>query len=461
MRTSAIFVFPLLLSLAGCSLFKSKPPPPPPRPLYVSRTATLEITNGIGVAASVELPPGFAPDFDSPPMWLAQGLAIGVAGALDQKAVILGFHGDRFNQAATIARDFGPGAPNGRIVAVAASPDGLELATAVAAEDAPRLDLTVIDSISGGEGHSVASFDGSFRLVSLTWLDRTTIAILIKASDAATATTANTPAPTDSPSTLETAATANTGAGLYLVGISGIGSITHFDKIKCGLGRLSFSPSRRFAVSEGDRDTAPAVIDLRTQACAEIRVPQRIRILGWAPDSSAFLYAVGDRDGKNAGVYRFTVATGRRTLIAVSAAAAAFASDGTIVALGNSQLSWKRLAQKPDQPIKAEIALLNPLTAVVTINSLGFETPPTIFARSWMLLTPASDDAAIDTFVPESNALRRELIEYSYPARSAFVLASGRPAGPLSMSWSTNGRALAIVDSDGAHAKLTVLIPPQ
>jgi hypothetical protein len=403
MRISAIVVVPLLLGLAACSLFKSKPPPPPPRPLYVNRTATLDITNGIGVVGSVELPPGFTPSPDSPPMWLAPGLAVGVAGTLDQKAVVLGFRGDRFTDVTAIAGDFGPGAPNGRIIEVAASPDGMEIATAVAAADAHRLDLMVIDSISGGEGHPVASFDGDFSVASLTWLDRTTIAIVIQATAQAATNVAN------------TAATADTAGGLYLVGISGTGSITHLDRVHCRLGRISFSPNRRFAVGEGDRDVAPAMIDLRTQACAEIRVAGPIRVLGWAPDSSAILYIAGDRDGKNIGVSRFTLATAQRTLIAVSSAAAAYASDGTIIAMGNGQLSWKRVAQNPGAPIKAEIALLNPLTAVVTINSLGFQTPPAMFARSSMVLTVASDSAAIDTFVPASDGLLRELIDYSYP----------------------------------------------
>ena len=470
MRPPAIAMVPLLIGLAACSLFKSKPPPPPPRPLYVGRTATLEITNGIGVIGAVELPSGFTPRFESPPMWLAQGTEVGVAGTLRQKAVVLGFHGDRLSHVTTLASDFGAGAPNGRILEVAASPDGMELATAAAVANdtaAPpspampsaddeaaatdlqrveRVDLMVIDSISGGRGHAVASFDGDYRVTSLQWLDRTTIAIVIEA--------AARPA-------RNTAKTADPARGLYIVGISGMGSIVHYDQIKCSLRRLSFSPNRRFAVSEGDPDTGPRIVDLRGQTCDKLPVSGPIRILGWAPDSSAMLYAASDRDGKNTGVFRYNAATARRTLIAVSSAAAAYTSDGTIIALGNGQLSWKRVAQDPMAPIKAEIALLNPLTAVVTINSLGFETPPEMFARSLIVFSVASDDAAIETFVPTSGGLLRELIDYSYPARNAFVLASGTAPGPLTMSWAADGRALAIVDSDGADAKLTVLIPPQ
>jgi hypothetical protein len=443
MRISAIVV-PILLCLSGCAFFRSKPPPPPPRPLYAGRTATLEITNGIGVAGSVELPRGFEPNPATPPMWLAQGTVVGVAGTLDEKTVVLGFGGERLTDMTTLASDFGPGAPAGRILEVAASPDGMELATAVAATDTHRLDLMIIDSISGGKGHSVASFDGDDRVASLSWLDRTTIAIVVQ-----------TPTQTASNAVPNSAA-----SGLYAVGISGIGSVAHFDRIPCRLGRMSFSPNRRFAVSEGDRDVASAIVDLHTQACAEIHTRAPIRILGWAPDSSALLYAASAGDGKNVGVFRFTVATAQRTLVAVSSAAAAYASDGTIVALGNGRLSWKGVAQDPGAKAKAEIALLNPLTAEVTINSLGFQTAPAMFARSTMVLTPASDSAAIDTFVPVADGLLRELIDYSYPSRSAFVLASGRANGPLAMSWSDNGSALAIVDGDASLARLTVLIPP-
>ncbi len=441
MRIPAIAV-PLLLCLTSCALFKSAPPPPPPRPLYAGRTATLDITNGIRVAAAVELPRGFTPDPDSPPRWLAQGTVVGVAGTRDRKTVVLGFGGDQLSDMTVLVGDFGPGAPTGHILAAAPNPDGMEIATAVAPADAHRLDLMVIDTISGGKGHSVASFDGDYRVAGLDWLDRSTIAIVVYPSAQATLN-----------------ATADSVAsGLYAVGISGVGSVTHLDHIHCRLGRLSFSPNRRFAVSVGDREAPPAIIDMHSQACAELRVPAPLRMLGWAPDSSALLYAAR---GGNAGVFRYTVATGQRTLIAVSSAAAAYASDGTIIALGNGRLSWKSIARDPDTQVKAEIALLNPLTAVVTINSLGFQTPPAMFALSSMVLSPASDSAAIDTFVPTPDGLLRELIDYSYPARRAFMLAAGHASGPLVMSWSDDGGALAIVDGDAARAMLTVLIPPR
>jgi hypothetical protein len=448
MRNFTLRLAPLLLLVAGCSIFKSAPPPPPPRPLHIGRTATLDITNGIRVAASSELPRGFVPNPDVPPMWLTQDIGIAVAGSIDGKGIVIGLGGPKMTDLTTIASDYGPGARTGRILAVAASPDGMELATAVADSTANRLNLMLIDSISGGDGHSVASFDGDYRVASMNWIDRDTIAIVIRP-----------PAPpVPLASNIDTI---DSESGLNLIGIAGLGSVTRLDKIHCRLASLRISPNRRFAVSAGDSDTAPAIVNLQDQSCAELRVAAPIKVLGWAPDSSAFIYAAREPKSSNVGVFRFSLATGVTNLIAVSSSAAAYTSDGTVAAMGNSGLSWKRIARDPDAPAKAEIALINPRTAVVTINSLGFQTPPAMFAQSSMVFTTASDNAAIDTFVPLRDGLLRMLIDYSYPARSAFVLASGTARGPLSMSWSPDGRELAIVDGDASLAMLTVITPPR
>jgi hypothetical protein len=448
MRNVNLHFAPLLLLLAGCSIFKSAAPPPPPRPLHLGRTATLDITNGIRVAASSELPRGFVPNPNVPPMWLAQDMGIAVAGSIDGKGIVIGLGGPKMTDLTTIASDYGPGARTGRILAVAASPDGMELATAVADSTANRLNLMLIDSISGGDGHSVASFDGDYRIASLNWINRDTIAIVIRPS-------------TPSAPVASNIDTIGSRSGLYLVGITGLGSTTHLDRIRCPLARLSFSPNQRVAVSAGDSETAPAIVNLQDQSCAELRVAAPIKVLGWAPDSSAFIYAATEPKSSNVGVFRFSLATGVTNVIAVSSSSAAYTSDGTVAAMGNSGLSWKRIARDPDAPAKAEIALINPRTAVVTINSLGFQTPPAMFAQSSMVFTTASDNAAIDTFVPQRDGLLRMLIDYSYPARSAFVLASGTARGSLSMSWSPDGRELAIVDGDASLAMLTVITPPR
>jgi hypothetical protein len=446
MRNLIVLFASLLLILAGCSLFKSSPPPPAPRPLHLETTATLDLTNGIDVIGSTELPQGFTPDPDVPPMWLAD-FGVAVAGSQNGKAVVLGLGGAKFNDRVTIANDFGPGALAGNILNVAASPDGMELATAVAEPANKRVNLMLVDSISGGDGHSVASFDGYYHVASMSWLNHDTLAIVLRESIA----------PTQTPTNIDTISSQS---GLYLIGITGLGTVNHLDKIPCQLSHLSFSPNGRFAASEGDSAAAPAIVDVQSQTCEKIRSTAPIRILGWAPDSSAFLYAARGDSGA-VGTFRFSLATARSTLVAVSSAAAAYASDGTVIAMGNAGLTWKRVIQDPEAPAKVEIAIIDPQTMQITINTLGFRTPPTMLAQSAMVFTTASDSAAIDAFVLLPNGLSRELIDYSYPTRSAFVLASGAGRGPLSMSWSPDGRALALVDGDASRSMLTVMIPPR
>jgi hypothetical protein len=53
------------------------------------------------------------------------------------------------------------------------------------------------------------------------------------------------------------------------------------------------------------------------------------------------------------------------------------------------------------------------------------------------------------------------VIEYSYPARAAFVLAAGGAQGPLMMSWSPDGKMIAFVDGNSQLTTLTVIAPPR
>jgi hypothetical protein len=55
----------------------------------------------------------------------------------------------------------------------------------------------------------------------------------------------------------------------------------------------------------------------------------------------------------------------------------------------------------------------------------------------------------------------RELIEYSYRAGAAFVLATGAAQSPVVMSWSPDGHSLAIVDSTTQLSTLGVIVPPK
>jgi hypothetical protein len=67
----------------------------------------------------------------------------------------------------------------------------------------------------------------------------------------------------------------------------------------------------------------------------------------------------------------------------------------------------------------------------------------------------------IDTAIPAMPVPLRELIDYSYPARAAFVLASGPVQGPLTMSWSPDGKTLAFVDGNATLTTITALHPPK
>jgi hypothetical protein len=78
-----------------------------------------------------------------------------------------------------------------------------------------------------------------------------------------------------------------------------------------------------------------------------------------------------------------------------------------------------------------------------------------------MIFSDASNDAVIDAYLPAVPVPIRELIEYSYPSQSAFVLARGPAQGPVMMSWSPDGHIVAIVDGNAQASTLTLLVPPR
>ena len=69
-----------------------------------------------------------------------------------------------------IAEDGGIGAPDGSLVDLAASPDGMVLALAVVNSKEKRLDVVTRDVISEGAANPVSSFDGEFESASIGWL---------------------------------------------------------------------------------------------------------------------------------------------------------------------------------------------------------------------------------------------------------------------------------------------------
>jgi hypothetical protein len=458
MRRSVIALAALVLAFgpAGCSLLRRpKPSKPPPAPLFEARTATLAITNGISILASIALPPGFAPAAGYPPMWLQHGMEIGVAGEVEGKTVVLGFSGAKLANRRVLAQDFGVAAAAGVIVDLAASPDGTSLATAVSQPQNNRIVVFLRDlmSPSDAEGHALAFVDGSFALVHLTWLDSATLSLALRA-----------PAPNTQPNAEPAAAggaASDAFDGLYLIDLAKPGPPQRFHQPGCTLSRLSWSPNGRLAVAQGDVQAPAALIDLTAQTCQKLNIATPIKLLGWSPDSTAFIYTAPNVDARSVGIFRYELATGASTLVAVSSSAAAYASDGAIIAVVNRELSWRRVAAQPQAKVKIEIAAFDPKQSEIRINSLGFETSAALLAQGSMEFAPASGDAVIDAYLPAMPVPIRELIEYSYPTQSAFVLARGSAQGPVMISWSPDGHMLAIVDSDAQASTLTLMVPPQ
>jgi hypothetical protein len=447
----ALAALALVFGAAGCSfLTRPKPTKPPPVPLYEARTATLAITMGIPLPAAIALPPGFAPAVGYPPMWL--GTEIGVAGEVEGKTVVLGFSGAKLANRRVLAQDFGAAATAGVIVDLAASPDGTILATAVSQPQNNRIVVFLRDltSPSDADGHALASVDGSFALVHLTWMDSATLSLALRA-----------PAP--SPDSTEPAAAGGAALdamdGLYV--IYGAKLPQRFHLPGCALSRLSWSPNRRLAVAQGDVQAPVALIDYTAHICQKLNIATPIKVLGWSPDSTAFIYTAPNVDARSVGIFRYELATGAITLVAVSSSAAAFASDGAIIAVVNRELTWRRVAAQPQAKVKVEIAAFDPKLSEIRINSLGFETRAALLAQGSMVFSDASNDAVIDAYLPAVPVPIRELIEYSYHAQSAFVLARGPARGPVMMSWSPDGHIIAIVDGDAHASTLTLLVPPR
>ena len=327
MRRSVIAHAALALAFvaAGCSFLRPTKPKPPPAPLFEARTATLAITAGISVLAKIALPPGFAPAAGYPPMWLQHGTEIGVAGEVEGKTVVLGFTGPNLANRRVLAEDFGTAAAAGVIVDIAASPDGASLATAVSQPQNNRVVVFLRDltSPSDAEGHALASVDGSFALVHLTWLDSATLSLALRA-----------PTPNTEPSPEPLAAGGAAPAaldGLYVIDLAKPGPPRHLSQPGCALSRLSWSPNGRLAVAQGDVQTPVALIDRTAQTCQKLNIAAPIKVLGWSRYSTAFIYTAVNADARSIGIFRYELASRAITLVAVSSSAAAYASDGAII----------------------------------------------------------------------------------------------------------------------------------
>ncbi|HUY19716.1 MAG TPA: hypothetical protein VMV15_10860 [Candidatus Binataceae bacterium] len=460
MRRS-ILILALLAMVAGiyaCASKKNPPPsiaanqpPKPPPPLPNVHTATLKVATGAKIVARTVLPEGFAPISAFAPIWLQNGSQIALVGTKSDRTFVVVFDSATLKNPRIVATDFGPATPGGSIVDVAASPDGLTLAIAVAAPVDNQLDLVLHDAIAPGEGSRIASFPGQFDAVSISWLDSHTVAVALRARamPAAQAGTLPAGAPAEKPAP-------ERGGGLFIVDTTGLGAVKQLP-IKCPLSHLTWSPNSRFAISNGDPQTPPVLIDRSKNFCAVLHSKEPIRVLGWSPGSDSFLYATPV--ARTIGTFRYELATGTSALIAVASSAAAFTSTGEALALGNQDLSWQRVAKAPEAPVLSELATFRPQLAEVRIVPLGIRTIPALLAESQLVYTTVTDSAAIDILAPGRPAPLRELIAYLLPPRTAFLLASGPARGNVLMSWSPDGKEVAVLDGDAKTAVLTIFSP--
>ncbi|MFZ1121818.1 MAG: hypothetical protein WB580_23195 [Candidatus Binataceae bacterium] len=391
----------------------------------------MDLTPGIVVNALVETPPGFTPIVGQPPLWLQGDKEVALTGTLQGRTEVLGFSGGGFKHARLVAADRGPGAPHGKIVGLAASPDGLTLAVAEA--EPGRIEIVLRYVISNGGQNSVASFDGNFHAVSLNWVAPNTLAVGL-AGESAEA------------------------GGLHLIHV--LGAVTVEDvKLTCPPSMLVFSPDARFAVSEGDEHTPASLFDSRNGNCQQVSPDGPIRVLGWAPGSAAFLYSTPAGRAHGAGVFRYNLADGKTELIAVSSSAAVYTGEGIVMALGNRDLNPQTAASEPDKRVTAQLASFVPSQGQTVINTLGIPTTPAMMMASTMVYTHGFAQLALQLYADRPAGPSREIVTFSIVDRKAFVLASGSVRGVAVIGWAPNANHLVIFDGDGALGVLAVITP--
>ena len=451
---------------ASCSSTESEPKPAPPP--VIARSSTLEVTNGIKVLTMVEMPAGFAPIPNRPPMWLEGGAEIAVVGTENGHTMVYGLGGAGWKTGRILAADYGPGAAEpGTIVDVAASPEGLAIATAVVSPDSQRLDVVIRDLIASGPGNVIASFDGQYDSVSLAWLNSATIALALRRH----------PEPPPPPPSLEDKQADATGDadepavseppknpadGLQLIVVSGAASVAPV-KFNCALSPLSWSLHGVFAVGQGDSTTPPVLIDRRNSTCTRFHSTDPIQVLDWDKDDEAsFLYVGPDPTKHTVGVYKYNIASGAEALMGVSTAGAAFTGGGNVITLGNRTLTFPLAIQHPEKELPAQVAISQPEQSQILIKSLGIRTLPPMLAQSTMEYSRGANEAAMQIFAPSQPVPWRKIVNYSLEVDSAFQLAAGPATGTVTMSWSPKGRWLALLDGDAAsQTVLSVLAPPR
>jgi hypothetical protein len=427
----------------------------------IDKTATLTITPGIRVLNVIALPAGFAPIPTRPPMWLENGQELGIVGIQNGQIVVLGFSGAGWQSMRVITAETGrETAEPGNIVDVQPSPDGLTLAYAVALPKQYRLDIILRDLIATGPGMPAASFDGLYDSATMHWLNGQSIAVALRLHPGTVIPPPPPPSGEDQTG-VEPEPAPKPVDGLQIVVVSGPGSAAPL-KLNCTMMPLDWSPRGIFAIGDGGGEMPPILIDRRRQTCRNFIVPWPIHVLTWEPNSdSAFLYQGPDPTRHSRGVYKYDLAAGEGRVVAVSSGAGAYTSTGAIITLGNQKLTYRMVEDRPDMPINAEVAILDPAQGQTSLKSLGFQTTPELLARSTMAFSTGSNRAAIEAFAPDRVEPMRKILTYSVERDNAFLIAQGPDRGTAAMSWSPHGRWLALVDGDTSSSTLAIIQPPE
>src|SRR5271169_2642320 len=177
----SVFILILAFSVVSVASCSTADVPKPGAPPVVAHSTTIDVTNGIKVLTNVEMPNGFAPIATRPPIWLEEGEEIGVVGTQAGHTIMYGLGVTGWRTGRILAAETGPGAAEeGTIADLAASPNGLMLATAIVVAGADRVDLIIRDLIATGPGNVLASFNGQFDSISISWLNNATIALALR-----------------------------------------------------------------------------------------------------------------------------------------------------------------------------------------------------------------------------------------------------------------------------------------
>jgi hypothetical protein len=449
----ALIAVPPLCGLSSCAAGKNDVHHTaaritPSQPVPATMTATMIVPAGTKVVGQITLPAGFRPLTPYAPVWLENGTMLAAIGTLKDRTAVIGVDLTGKRPPFVIAEDRGPVVPGASIADVVPSPDGMTLALAAVDPATGQLDLILHDVIAPGERERIASFQGKFRIVTISWLDSHRLAVGLQADTSLShaAAVAN-----PSHSNVEEASP----SGIYIIDTTGLGKMTRLN-LECPLSPLLWNPQGTRAIGGGDALAPPVLISLEKPSCAAMRAGP-IKPLGWSPDGNSFLFAMAGRAGEIA-VYRHTITDNSTTLIAIASSSAAWTSTGDILAMGSQTITWRK-AENVVKPWPVQMAMMGPDLPAVQIVSLGIRTTVPMLEASRMLYTQATNMAAIDLITPGIPTPIHRIVGFLPATRTGLTLATGPVAAPVLLSWSPDGQKLAILDASPSVSMMTVLAP--